>query len=942
MKQLIILALMLFYLQGYSQNLGTLKGRVFDKTGEALIGVNVLLEGTTYGSVTDLDGSYTIKAQPGTYTLIVSYISYSTQKLEGLVLEANKTRVLNDIILEEEAKMLQEFVVKATYIDNTDNAITSKQQNSTNMLDGISAQSIKRTGDNNVAAAARRITGVSIDGGKYVYVRGLGDRYSKSILNGMEIPGLDPERNAVQLDLFPTSILDNIIVYKNFTPDLPGDFVGGLLDITTKNFPDKKNIALSASYGFNTQTTFQDDFILSKGSKMDWLGVGAKSRKLPFSPDTNIPNPNDETLSAQERQSIRDFTLGLNPELEVMSRNNFMNQSYAFNIGDQIDKEEATWGYNFSVNYRSDFEYIPDAEYNQVRVLPTDMGYSYDTINTQKGRIGRQNVLWNTLGTIAVKKGNNSFALQLLHTQNATKQATIRNEQDLFNVLERVEQNLEYTQRRISNVILSGKHQLNSKNRIEWANSFSLSNITEPDMSLTSLMLIDNDTILQGGGSSGVTKVFRFLDEINDNVKIDYTYSFKQWNKLESKLKVGASNVFKQRSFDTYFASLESTPRSAPELVNIVGGANTILSPEKIWSPATDTGYFVESVNKNISDQFTSRILTTAAYAMVELPIFDKFRFVGGLRVEYTNMVYSGADRLTQRPISKQNVLNSFQLLPSANFVVKATDKMNVRFSYNKTLARPSFREKSNLVLYDPVLDQNFIGNINLVETDIHNVDLRWEYYFGKGQLLTVSGFYKKFFNPIEVQSFSNAAPDDLTPSNRDDAQVFGVEVEFKKNFGFINQKLENLIFGTNVTYIKSMIDVTEDEKIKFDLAGVDIGQTREMQGQAPFIVNTFMSYNNKKSGTEFTLGYNVKGRTISIISVGNYPYVYEDPFHSLDLSVSQTLGKEKQFSLTLRAANLINDYRQLYYEFLDLERVNYRKFTVGRSFSLGFNWNIR
>lgn len=943
MKRYLILLILFSASALYAQETGILKGRVFDKTGEPLIGVNLVLDGTTIGGTTDFDGNYTIKGPSGTYILVVSYLSYATQNISGIIIDANKTKILPDIILEEEAKTLQEIVVKATTLDNTDNAINKKQQNSTNMLDGISAQSIRRTGDNNVAAAARRITGVSIEGGKYIYVRGLGDRYSKSILNGTEIPGLDPERNAVQLDLFPTSILDNIIVYKNFTPDLPGDFVGGLLDITTKNFPDQLNMNFSASFGYNTQTTFNDNFKLYKGSRADWMAMGYNKRKLSFSRDIDIPNPNSLSITPAQKQQIRDLTLSLNNELEPISMNNFMNQNYAFSVGNQIDKEEATWGYNFAVNYRTDYEFIPEAEYGQYRVLPDDENkYKYDTMRLQRGSIGRQNVLWNTMASAALKKGNNSYALQLLHTQNGTKSATTRNEKDVFNVIDRLEQNLEYAQKRISNAIISGKHQFQNNSRLEWANSFSLSSIVEPDLSFTNLVLLDGDSLLQAGGSAGTTKVFRFLDEINDNTKIDYSLPFKQWSKQDSKLKVGVNNVFKRRTFDTYSLTIEADPPTAPDLVNITGGANNILNPENIWNPETDTGYYLASIIASRSDQYESMMMITGAYAMLELPLAIKFKFVGGLRVEYTNMIYSGADRLTQKPIKNENVLNTFSFLPSANFVYKATDKMNLRFSYNKTLARPSFREKSNLVIYDPVIDQNFIGNIDLKITDIHNADLRWEYYFGKGDLITMSGFYKRFTNPIEIQSLSIAAPDDLTPRNRDNAQVIGAEFELKKSLSFVHSKLEDLQIGTNVTYIKSMIDITDEERFKYIVVGEEVAKTRQMQGQAPYIINAFLNYQNKKISTEFNLSYNVKGKTLSIVSVGNYPYIYEDPFHNLDLRITQALGKEKQYSLTFSAGNLINDKRILYYDFMELSNAIYRKFSLGRTFSLGFNWNIK
>ena len=242
MRNIILLFFFLFVIlhvraQGAT---GVIRVKVYDdKTGEPLIGANVVIDGTTNGNVTDLEGAASINnLAAGDFTLKVSYVSYQTQTIQNVHISEGEVKVL-DVRLSEESVGLQEVYVTAKAIQNSENALLTMQKKSSRTFDAITSDQFSKSGDNNAASALKRVTGVTITSGKYVYVRGLGDRYSKSILNGAEIPGLDPNRNSVQLDLFPSSLVDNIIVYKTFTPDLEGDFAGGLVDINTKDFPDR-------------------------------------------------------------------------------------------------------------------------------------------------------------------------------------------------------------------------------------------------------------------------------------------------------------------------------------------------------------------------------------------------------------------------------------------------------------------------------------------------------------------------------------------------------------------------------------------------------------------------------------------------------------------------------------------------------------------------------
>ena len=221
----------------FAQN-GTIRGTVIEQaTGEPLYGVTVVIKGTTNGAISDFDGKFFIQAEPGIYDIKASFVSLRTLTITGLEVKSGEITVIEQMSLQEDVEELEAVVVTAQVSKSTEAALITVKRKSANMLDGISSASFRKIGDSNAAGAIKRVTGVSIEGGKYVYVRGLGDRYTKTMLDGVDIPGLDPDRNSLQIDLFPTALLNNIVILKTATADQPADFTGGLVNIETKEFP---------------------------------------------------------------------------------------------------------------------------------------------------------------------------------------------------------------------------------------------------------------------------------------------------------------------------------------------------------------------------------------------------------------------------------------------------------------------------------------------------------------------------------------------------------------------------------------------------------------------------------------------------------------------------------------------------------------------------------
>src|SRR5690606_25879449 len=290
-KILLLLALAMVHF-GYAQT-GTIKGKLIDgEFNDVLPFANILIKGTTIGTTSDFEGAYSLDVEPGTYTLSFSFLGYTSQEITDVVVEAGKTVDVN-VSLQPASAQLDEVVLTTTVRKNTEASVLNLQKNSVTLMDGLSLEAINTTGASNIASAIKRVPGVSVQEGKYVYVRGLGDRYTKSILNGMDIPGLDPDKNTVQMDIFPTNILENVIVLKSAAAELPADFTGGVVNIVTKDFPSQKQMSFSVSMGYNPSMHFQDNYLGYEGGATDFLGFDDGTRELPISPNTDVPSPSD-------------------------------------------------------------------------------------------------------------------------------------------------------------------------------------------------------------------------------------------------------------------------------------------------------------------------------------------------------------------------------------------------------------------------------------------------------------------------------------------------------------------------------------------------------------------------------------------------------------------------------------------------------------------------
>ena len=948
MKKLLLVGIIFLQFNLYAQT-GKIRGAVIeDATGLPLIGCSVIIEGTTTGGITDFDGNYTITVAPGTYTIVSSYVSFATQKVSDIVVKDGGVTVV-PLRMKDQSITGETFELTAKQVRNNEAAISTIKRKSVNLIDGISAQTFAKTGDNSAAGALKRVTGVSIQGGKNVYVRGLGDRYTKTILNGITIPGLDPDRNSVQVDIFPTSVVDNIVVYKTFSPDLPGDFTGGMVDIVTKDFPESKFFNVSASFSYNPNMHFKNDFLSFNGYTSDLWADGAGWRVNPISPKSQIPRP---LISDEGNAGLQKVSRAFDRDMSAIKASSLLNQNYSISYGNQIEGEKNTLGYVASLGYSMKYTYYGDFEFNTYQNSDTTSKNSLELVEQNNGAVGKQEVLWNGLLSASLKREKSKYSLALFHTQNGIKTATrlLQENTDFSQNLVTLDKtNLYYNQRSISNILLATKHQFNKKLELKTAISPSLALNKEPDLRQTIYSIGPNgEYTLAFGEGALINRAFRSLEEINMNAKADLKWEFNQWSELKSTLKTGVNYVFKERSFDVVEYNFRDI--GSPEYS---GDPDQLFTNQYLFSasnsPTTGNGIYaigqVDSSNIYIANQ-----TVLAGYVMNELPIDSSLKVIYGARVEKSEMKYTGERQTVIDPkedvFRDRVVLDELDILPAVSVVYSLPKDVNIRGNFSRTLARPSFKEKSGAQIYDAVTQITFIGNLDLVQTYINNYDLRFEKYMGSTDIVSVSGFYKTFTNPIEVVSYNATSADNITPRNVDNATVLGVEFELKKNLGFISEKIKNISVGANVTFAKSEVEMSTIEynaRLAEARDGQTIEKTRDFQGQAPFLINSFLGYTNRDKGIDATLSYNVQGKSLAIVGIGRIPDVYDKAFHDLTIKLSKSLGGElKRHKISFNVRNVLNQKRQRIYSSFNANDEIFSSYSEGRFFGVGYSYTFK
>jgi len=945
------LAAMLFTIPLFSQN-GTLAGKVIEnETGFEVIGATVMVRETGSGAASDLDGSYQISLPAGQYTVEVSYVGFAMQVFDNVVVETGKVTNL-DISLSEEAQQLDlGAVVTAKAKRNTVMALLALQQKSPVVLDGISSAQISQTGDGDAAAAVRRVTGVTIEGGKYVYVRGLGDRYSKTTLNGAEVPGLDPNRNTVQMDLFPSNLLDNIVVYKTFSPNLPGDFSGGYVDIATKDFPAVRTIQFSASSGFRTGTTFNGRFLTYPGGSTDWLGMDDGTRAVPRAVQNlqgAFPEYSQGLNNAAVASQLEDLTRSFNNSWRFSNQRPPVNHSIGLSFGNQKTLFGKPLGYITSLTYQRSFTHYEDGKYGIYEL--TGKAAQTTELNSQlelSDNKSTEEVLWGALFSVNLKLAPmHRIGFMAMHNQSSDKSSRYlegrkyRDDgEDIFQT-----RTWDWQERGMTTGQFNGKHVFGNAGSLEmaWISSYSRSSQDNPDLRFFTNRYIPEDDRyrLKPSSDNPPTRFYRDLEQTSFDNKVDFTLPFQQWNGLGAELKFGASYVMRERSFRETRYNFNNQSLSLPDgdVFAYFSEDNLIKAGDKGFDGTA--GVYVTN-NYDPKNNYDADQQVAAAYLMTDLPITRKLRALAGVRVERTAvqlLTFDTSITLLKFPQlnGQDDLLSNTDFLPSVNLNYALNEVSKLRLAYSRTLARPTFRELAPFASFAVDGGFVFVGNPDLTRTLIDNVDLRWEAFSGTGEMVSVSAFYKHFTNPIERAFNPKAQNTELSLRNVDAAFLAGSEIEIRKSLESLSPSLAPFMLAANFAYIYSETTIDEAEMALILEDDPNASRKRAMYGQAPYTANAVFTYQNK--GLQANVAFNVTGARIITVTKGATPNYYLQPQPSLNFNLS----KEWESGLGLRfsAGNLLDSA----YE----ERATYQgqhytvaSYRTGRTFSVGVSFKI-
>ncbi len=885
---------------------GKITGRVLDPQGNGMSDVGIQLVGTTVGALSGVDGRFTLPNVPaGTVTLLARRIGFASKTITGITVKANET-VEQNIAMAPATMQLATATVTATQERGSVSAALDRQRNASAIINSVTSEQIAKSPDSDAAAAVGRVSGVSVQDGKYVFVRGLGDRYTTSSLNGARLPSPEPERKVVPLDLFPASLIQSVTTSKTFTPDQPGDFAGAAVNIQTKEFPAKRTIVVSQSTGYNAAVTGKNT--ISAGNRgRDYFAFGGTTRQLPtivkqygtFDPQPGQGELNSLIGTFRNRWSAAPTT-------------GTPNASFGMSIGGSDPVLGRRIGYLVSGNYAVQ----QNIKERQVRAYALARNGT-EEVDRFEGTSAGTGVLWGGLANFSTFLGRNT-KVSLNNTYNRTSDNDARVETgESENLGTRLNiTRLQYVERMIRSSQLATEHSLfDGRQQLDW--SVTASGVTRKEPDRSEFVYTQNGNAAPEWfaiGNEGAVRTFGDLAEESYEGQLNYRMSFFDPSR---ELKVKFGGLYR------------TTDRRAENNVYSVQGfgltnAERQLSPEAIFDgrftqPGSDDLRLVPLAQ---GGSYTAEDRLAAGYVMLNWQLRPRVNVVTGARLESSNVTVIASPTIGPPVTTKPSFTD---VLPSLSVTVQASQNQNLRFSVSQTLARPEYRELAPLQFRDVLGGDNFLGNANLVRSLIRNADIRWEWFPTRSEVFSVSLFGKQFENPIERIYLGTSGTRIVSYQNAESATNVGVELEARTGLGKLASALDNVSLFTNATFMQS------DIKLRQGLASVT-SANRAMVGQAPYMINAGATWNSTSGSTSATLLFNTVGPRIIDAGVVPLPDVKEQARNVVDFSLRFPVAGS--FSGRFDAKNLLDaQYR------VTQGPVTRESYFSGRTMSLGFSY---
>jgi TonB-dependent receptor len=938
MKFIKILFCILFIsLKAFTQT--QVSGTISDSlSGESLIGAIIVDQESQKSTATDLDGKFNLILPKGNHKLKFSYITYDVYEKEVII---SDKPVILDIKLQPQVTEIKGVTITAESNKASVAELTQTQKNNSAVVDGTTAESFKKTPDSKASDVFKRISGVSIQEGKFVIIRGLNDRYNYGIINGATLPSSESDRKAFSFDIFPSNMIDNILVYKSGRPDLPGEFSGGVIEINTTELNSDKVRNIQIQSGHNTITTGREWKTYQTGP-LDFLGFGSGSRAIP----SGLPDTKDfATLTRIEKAK---YAVLMNFDWNTKTITAPYNKSI-----------QAQFGKKYKITDSQDFSYIFvynwSQNFTQNLVLRKEFEESVDTVITKmelKDSVFTQNII--NCGLLNFRYNINSknwIKFKNLYSVNSEDRVNVRTGvRELDNDPRQWEKstNFWYTQNNLLTQQLFGDHQF-WKFKLDW--DFGQSNIKRqiPNLRRTvyrKYSLLENDTtqdyvaIIQSNGTIPTASGNMFWSTCKENIysgKLNLAFDFST-TKFKNQIKIGVFTQVRNREFESRNLGFSQYKPAGNSFNNqiLLYSPDSIFSSQNLGVQSTGKGGFKLEESTRVDDSYTAQSDLKATYGMSDISILEKFRIISGARVESYRQIFKYQEDGSF--IDKTIDTTTVDVLPSVNAIWSIGD-FKIRSSYYKTVSRPEFRELAPFTFYNFILDNITSGNPFLRRSTIDNYDFRMEYYPSQTEIVSFSVFHKVFLDPIEmINRTGTSGSPELYFANAQKAKNIGIELEFRKGLGFLTKNENNFLNGV---WISGNFSRIESKVYMQEFIGSD--SIRPLQGQSPYIINSGLGWNNKKRTFSTSVSYNIVGPRIWVVGNVQEPSIWESTRNIIDYQIS---GIIKKFEIKLNIKDVLAQ-KLTYFQDLDSNKKftkgdnDWQQINFGRTISLSVKFNF-
>lgn len=972
------------------EKFGAIKGKVLEASSfEPITGVEIIIAEINQKALSDLDGNFFLPGiKPGTYTLQAAASGYETVTVPDLEFKAGDTLIQTIELKESQAFELQQMTVRAVASKSSEASLLKNRKMQISFTDAIGGIQISRSGASNAADAMKGVTGATVVGGKYVLIRGLPERYTVTMLNGSPIPSPDPDKKAVNMDLFPAGMIENITTFKTFTPDLPGNFAGGVVDIKTKPFPDKLMLSVSAKGAYKQYSTLNDRFLDYGGGKYDWAGFDDGTRAMPeiynqYSkveideisdiPDRNfnfrlvrdeLQNP-DSSLS-HDVETLNSLVRTLDTTMTPYEKTAPFNQSYSLSFGNRYLVATNPLGLRLGITYKNKFTHSPEnIKRNYSFSTWNDAGGNEPTVDNDFRRTNSENgILWGVLGNTAYKLGDN----HLLKTDYIYTRITSDNVQRVTGRYGYYENmgtfktyRLHYVERMLNHIQPTGIHRIPLSDyhvlQIDWMGAYTNSVQNEPDLrNIYHFEDVDRDSnrVYKYVANLGnPTHKWRELNEDAISADLKISIPFYQWSDDSGTVKTGASFLRKNRKrrervleyqVENYQGYIQSYRSDLSDSLQYTAAQDFITQDQLGFIEDTTVlsgirpGLLIKDYSSDPA-QWDGKMDVLSGFAMIEIPLVYSLSTTMGLRIEKTDLF--GQSIIEEWQIDSLSAnLENIDFLPSFSLNYGFSKNMNLRTAYGRTLVRPSMREMALYTTEAFTSGPSFIGNPDLERSVIDNADIRWEWFMKPGELLAMSLYGKRIRKPIEMTFLNN---DIRQPANTDSAAfILGTEFEARKRLNMI-KLLKNFEVAGNMTLTWSRVKLDSSQGVDAKMAKLNSyfpGEPnyRPFQGQSPYVANVFLTYDNPNIGLNLNLYYNVFGERLGELTDQDMPWIWEKPEHMLNSTAKLKFGPGLSWSF--KAGNLLNQSKQYVHRYNGQEYLVEEK-KSGRSFETGIGYSF-